>query len=67
MQLFRGGKVQILGCIRDEIAENMRRELILRLESAYNAGMSTDEDDKFKYVGECTATEEVTSTEDCDE
>ena len=31
MQLFRGDEVQILGCIPNEIAENMRRELIPRL------------------------------------
>ena len=31
MQLFRGGKIQILGCIPNAVAESMRNELIARL------------------------------------
>ena len=31
MQMFRGGRVQILGCVPDTEAESMRRELIAKL------------------------------------
>ena len=31
MQMFRGGKIQILGCIPNVVAESMRKELIVRL------------------------------------
>lgn len=33
VQIFRGGCIQILGCISDDAAESMRQELIHRLSS----------------------------------
>ena len=40
VQMFRGGKVQILGCIPNDVAESMRNEVIMRLRKVYSMQLS---------------------------